>query len=95
MRRPLIERVTQQRAGANDLTAIERFETFMNERFGNSLLLRLRAAGAIDVGPRAIMMSVEKQYARPEIDRGFELSGKIVIEAGHQQMLDPRVVVGA
>ena len=67
----------------------------MHERFRNALLLGLRAAGAIDVGARAIVIAIEKQHARPEVDGRFELVREIVIETGHEEMLDPRVVIGA
>ena len=95
MRRALIERVAQQRAGAHHFALVERFEAFVHERFGDALLLGLRAARAIDVGARPIVVAIEEQHARPEVDGRFELAGEIVIEAGDEQMLDPRVVFGA
>ena len=64
----------------------------MHERFGNALAFGLRAAGAIDIGTRPIVGPIEKQHARPEVDGLFELTGEVVIEAGHEQMLDPRFV---
>ena len=67
----------------------------MHQRFGNALLLGLRAAGAIDVGARAIVVAIEEQHAGPEVDGRFELAREIVIEPGDQEMLDPRVVFGA
>ena len=67
----------------------------MDQRFGNALLLRLRAARAIDVGARAIVIAIEKQHAGPEIDGRFELAREIVIEPRHEEMLDAPFVFGA
>ena len=67
----------------------------MHQRFGNALLLGLRAARAIDVGARAIVSAIEEQHARPEIDGRFELAREIVIEPRDEEMLDPRFVFGA
>ena len=67
----------------------------MDQGLGNALLLRLRAARAIDVGAGAIVIAIEKEHPGPEVDRLLELTGEIVIEAGDQQILDPGVVIGA
>ena len=67
----------------------------MDERFGHALLLGLRAARAIDVGAGAIVIAIEEQHARPEIDGRFELAGEIVIEPRDEEMLDARVLFGA
>jgi hypothetical protein len=95
VRGALIQGVAQQRAGPHHLALVERVETLVNERLGNALLLGLRAAGAVDVSAGAVVRPVEKQHARPEIDGLFVLTREVVIEAGHEQMLDPRLVIGA
>ena len=94
VRRALIERVAQQRARANHFALVEGGEPFVHQRFGNALLLRLRAARAIDVGARAIVIAIEKQHAGPEIDGRFELARKIVIEPRHEEVLDAPFVFG-
>ena len=58
-------------------------------------LFRLRAARAFDVGARAIVPAIEKQHAGPEVDGLFEFTRKVVIKAGHEQVLDPRLILGA
>jgi hypothetical protein len=73
---PLIERVAQERAGARHFAAIKRLEPFMHEGFRDALLLGLGAARAIDVGARPIVIAIEKEHARPEIDGLFELAAK-------------------
>ena len=95
VRRALVERIAQQLARAHDLALVEGIETLMNERFGNALAFGLRAARAIDVGARPIVGPIEKQHARPEVDGLFEFAGEVVIETGHEQMLDPRFVSGS
>ena len=95
MRRALIERVAQQRACAIDFSLTKGFETLMDQRLGNALLLRLSAARALDVGARPIVAAIEKQHASPEVDGLFEFTRKVVIKAGHEQVLDPRLIIGA
>ena len=77
-----------------DVSAIERLQPFVDQRLGLALPLGLRAARALDVGASAIVMAVEEQDPRPEIDRRVELAGEVVIEAGDQQLLDARVAPG-
>jgi hypothetical protein len=36
-------------------------------------------------------MAVEKEDARPEIDRRFEIAGEVLIEARDEELLDARV----
>jgi hypothetical protein len=64
----------------------------VHERFRNALTFGLRAARAIDVSTRPIVGAIEKQHPGPEVDGLFEFAGEVVIEAGHEQMLDPRFV---
>ena len=60
-----------------------------------ALPLGLRAARPLDVGARAIVMPIEKQHARPEVDGLFVVAGEVLVEAGEQELLDPRVAIGA
>ena len=91
----MIERVAQQCARTHDLTLVKRFEALVNQRLGNALLLRLGAPRAIDIGASPVVSAIEKQDACPQADGGFEFAREIVIEPGHQEILDSRVVIGA
>jgi len=95
VRRSLVERITQQRARAFDFAFAECFKTFMHQRLGDTLLLGLRAAGALDVGASPIVLAIKEQHARPEVNGLFEFTRKVVIKAGHEQVLDPRLIIGA
>ncbi len=95
MRGSPLERVVEQGAGARDIAAIKRRETFVHELFRCPLLLRLRAARTIDVGSRTIVRPIEKEDAGPQVDGGFEFTGEIVIEAGDQELFDSRIMFGA
>ena len=77
---------------AEHLALVERVEPLVHQRLGNTLALGLRAARALDVGARPVVRPIEEQHPRPEIDGLFELTGEIVIKAGHEQVLDPRVI---
>jgi hypothetical protein len=90
----LIERIAQQRPGVLHVAAMKGVEPLMDQRFGLALLLGLRAPGALDVGPGSVMMPVEEQDARPQIDGRFEVAGEVLIEAGDEQVLDARVLGG-
>jgi hypothetical protein len=92
MRPALVERVAEQRPGANHFPAIEGFEALVHQRFGNAELLGLGAARAIDVRTGAVVIPVEEQDARPQVDGGVELTGKIAIETRHEQLLDAPLV---
>jgi hypothetical protein len=54
----------------------------------------LGAACPIDVRARAIVVAIEEQDTRPEVDGGFELAGEVVIQPGDEQVLDSRVLAG-
>jgi len=95
MRGTLLQRVTQQCTRAHHLAFVKRFETLVNQRLGNPLLLSLGAPRSIDIGARAIVGAIEEQDACPQTDGGFELAREIVIEPGNEKILDSRVVIGA
>ena len=63
----------------------------MQQRFGFALLLGLGAARALDVRARAIVVAIEEQDARPQVDGLVVVVGEVVVEAGEQELLDPRV----
>ena len=94
MRRAPRQRVAQQRAGLLHVAAIERIEALVDQGFGLALPLGLRAPRALDVGASAIVMAIEEQDARPEIDGGVELAGEVVIEPRDEQVLDAHVLSG-
>jgi len=66
----------------------------MQEYFRFPLTFRLRAPGALDVGARTVVPTVEEQHPRPEINRLIETSREVVIEAVEQQLLDARIARG-
>jgi hypothetical protein len=67
----------------------------VHQRLRFALALGLRAACPFDVRARAIVMSIEKEDAGPEIDRFVVVVGEISIETGEQQLLDPRITISA
>ena len=93
-RRAAIERVGDESAGAGDIAGLERLDALMQHRLRLPLQLGLRTARAIDIGPRAIVMPIEEQDARPEIDRLFVLAEEILVEPGKKQLLDARIAIG-
>jgi hypothetical protein len=92
--RTAIKRVGDQAAGVGDITGLKRGDALMKNGLRFALQFRLRAAGAIDVGPRAVVMPIEKEGPRPQIDRLFVLAEKILIEPGEKQLLDAGVTLG-
>ena len=63
-------------------------DAVLQQLFGLALPLGQRAARAFDVGAGTRVVAIEKQRARPDVDRLFVLAGEVVIEAGEQQLLD-------
>ena len=66
----------------------------MKDGLGLALQLGLRAARALDIGARAIVVAIEKQHARPEVDGLFVLTGEVLVEPGEEQLLDAGVTLG-
>ena len=59
-----------------------------------ALPLGQRAARAIDVRPRARMTPIEKERARPHVDRLFVARGEVMVESSDQQSFDFGVTLG-
>ena len=53
-----------------------------------------RAAGALDIRARPIVVAFEENDAGPDTDRVFVVPGEIVIEPEKQQLFDPGLAVG-
>ncbi len=66
----------------------------MRQLFGFALPLGEGAPRPIDVRARTGVAAIEKQHAAPHVDRRFVLRREIVIQAGEEQLLDLRVVIG-
>ena len=88
VRRPALDRRVSSCRALLDVAVVERLQSLVHERFGFALPLGLRAAGAVDVGPGAIVGAIEEQHARPDVDRLVEPAGEILVEPRHQQLLD-------
>ncbi|MGH9174217.1 MAG: hypothetical protein ACRD1H_07655 [Vicinamibacterales bacterium] len=70
-------------------------DALMEHGVALALALGLGAACPLDIRTCATVVAVEEQDARPEIDRLFVLVGKVKVETGEQQMLNPGVALGA
>ena len=92
-RRAAIERIGNQAAGARDIAGLKGRHPLVQDRFGLPLQLGLRVASAVDVGARPIVMPIEEQHARPEVDGRFVVTEEILIEPGEQQLLDAGVAL--
>ena len=93
-RRAPIERVGDEAASAGDIAGLKRLDALMQHRFRLPLQLGLRTARAIDIGPRPIVMPIEEQDARPEVDGLFVLAEEILVEPGKKQLLDAGITLG-
>ena len=89
-----IESVGDEFARTGDIAGAKRLDRFMQRGFGLALPLGLRAPRPLDVRTCTIVLPIEKQHAGPEIDRVFVALGEVFVEAGEQQMLNPRVTFG-
>jgi hypothetical protein len=83
------------RSRPRDVAGAKRVDGLIQRGLGFALPLGLRPARTFDVGPRAIVLAIEEQHARPEIDRVFVAVGEVFVEPGEQQLLDPRVAFDA
>jgi hypothetical protein len=63
----------------------------MHERFGFTLSLGLRTTCPFDVGARPVVVPIEKQHARPDVDGLVVLRREVMIETGEQQAFNARV----
>ena len=65
----------------------------LQQLFRFALPLRERAAGALDVGARLPVRTIEKQHAGPDVDRQIVPAREVVVEAGQQQLFDSGVAI--
>jgi hypothetical protein len=91
VRASALDRRIQQVTGGLNLASLERGNAVVQQFVRFPLLLGQGASRTLDVrtGPR--MSSVEKQCARPDINRLRVIGGEIVIESAQQQLFDFRV----
>ena len=93
-RRAGIERRLQQPPRLVHLAVPIRKRSGVEQLFGFTLALCLRAARAFDVRARACVTAIEEQHAGPDVDRVIVMAGEVVIEPCEKQLLDPGVAVG-
>src|SRR5262245_17142936 len=89
----LLQRAREELARLVDFARVVRDDAVVKTFVGLALSLSKRATSPLDVGARAIVMTVEKNNARPDADRALVLSAEIVIEPGEEQLLDTRLSV--
>jgi len=96
-RQHLVRRTTlrhgriEQAAGFPAVASANRGRAVVQQGFGFTLPLGLRAAGTFDVGASACVTAVEEERAGPDVDRLVVVASKVVIESGEQQLLDLRL----
>jgi hypothetical protein len=66
----------------------------VEQLFRFALALGERPARALDVGPRAGVSPVEKQHARPDVNRLLVPPREILVEPVEEQLLDAGVALG-
>jgi hypothetical protein len=76
------------------LPTVERCHAAVEQLLGAALALGERATRPIDVRASTRLAPIEKERARPDVDRAFEASSEVVVESGKQQLLDFRVAIG-
>jgi len=89
----LLQRAREELARFVDFASVVCDDAVVKTFVGLALSLGKRAASPLDVGARTIMMTVEKNNARPDADRALVLSAEIVIESGEEELLDSRLSV--
>ena len=92
-RRAAVDRRLQQPARFVAVAAVERGDAVLQQLFRFALPLGQRAARALDVGAGARVAAIEKQRARPDVDRLLVLRGEVMVEADQQELLDLRVAI--
>src|SRR5438128_992702 len=78
-RRPADERRLEQPPCFSAVAALECRDATVQQFFGLALAFGERAPGPLDVGVSARMAAVQKQRARPDVDRVLVLRGKVMI----------------
>jgi hypothetical protein len=91
--RTALDRRVQQASRFVTVATVQRGGALLQELFGLALALGERAACPVDVSTGPRVASIEEQRARPDVDRLLVAGGKVVIEAGEQQLLDFRVAI--
>ena len=92
--RALIDGAGQQVARAFNLSRLVRVQSTMQELLRFALALRDRLACAIDVRAGAVVIAIEKDDARPDVDRLFVFPGEIVIQTRNEKFFDARGALG-
>ena len=77
---PLIDSARQQVTRPFHFAGAVRVEATVQKLFGLALTLCNRLACAFDVGARTIVIAVQKDDTRPDVDRLLVVTGEIVIQ---------------
>ncbi len=80
--------ILEESSSLNGLAAVERGQAAVEQLFRLALPLSHGASGALDVRAGACVAAVEKQCARPDVDRLLELRGEVMVKSGEEQLLD-------
>src|SRR5439155_3487785 len=91
--RAALERSLQQRPGLVTLAACKRGDALLQQFLRFALALGERAPRPLDVGAGPRVVPIEKQRARPDVDRLIVSGGEIMIEANQEKMLDLCVAI--
>ena len=83
-----IDGARQQRPRRIEVAGMVGRDAFVYQRLDLALALGHQSAGAIDVGPSAAVAAIEERHTGPDVDRLLVAAGKILIEAGEEQLLD-------
>ena len=90
----MIESGSQQLTRTRDVAVAKGVEALVEKRFRFALALSLGTPRTFDIRTRAIVMPIEEQHARPEIDGVVVVAREILIETREEQLLNPRVAIG-
>ena len=85
----------QQLTRRVDLAAFECSDAVVQQLLGLPLLLSQRASGALDVRACPRVLAIQKQRARPDVDRLSVVGCEVMIEAAQKQALDLGVALGS
>ena len=90
----LIHRSGQQVARPFHLSGFICLEAPVQKLFRLALTLGNRLSCAIDVGTGTVVIPVQKDHARPDIDRLFVFATEVVVETRKEKFFDARRAFG-
>jgi hypothetical protein len=93
-RRPTVERSLKKPFRFIAISVSNRSDAPLKQLLRFTLPLGQRAARTIDVRPCARMTPIEKERARPDVDRLFVACSEVMVEASDQQSFNFGVTLG-